>query len=110
MCFNSSLQVALGLANITSIAACTGKLGLSVYNWKNAAAILPFLQYASQTCLILIAFEKAPMCDNSKYTFHYFIRFIKSVFIAFVIVLNFEKLFYLVIYNISMTHNFCKIF
>ena len=110
MCFNSSLQVALGLANVTSIAACTGKLGLSVYNWKNAAAILPFLQYASQTCLILIAFEKAPMCDNSKYTFHYFIRFIKSVFIAFVIVLNFEKLFYLVIYNINMTHNFCKIF
>lgn len=99
MCFNSSLQVVLGLANVKSITACTGELGLSLYNWKNAATILPFLQYASQTCLILIAFEKAPMCDNSKYTFYYFIRFIKSVFIAFFSVFNFDKLFYLVIYN-----------
>ena len=56
-----------------------------------------FLQYLSELCLCsnLIAFEKAPIHVNLKYTLIVF----NSVFITFGSVLNFQKLFCLVTCN-----------
>ena len=56
-----------------------------------------FLQYLSQICLslILVAFEEiVPIYGNLKY--------------AFLLLFNFEKHFYLVIYNINRVHVFFR--
>ena len=88
MFFDSNLQVALGFASVTSITACTNKLvnkiglkkfrrdslqlkKLPIFNGKNATTILVFLQYLSQS-LILVAFEKVPTYSNLEYILFYY--------------------------------------
>ena len=67
-----------------------------------------FQQYLSQICLslIFVAFEKiVPIYGNLKYAF----LLVLIVFSLLLVVLNFEKHFYLVIYNINRVHVFfCK--
>ena len=116
MFFNSSLYVAPGLANVTSIIVLkkfrdriftTEKL--PIFNGENATIILGFLHYLSQICLslVLVAFEKVPIFGNLKYTFLLLLIMFSLLMVVYCISRN--LFIWLSIANIWYMF-FCKVF